>query len=288
MRLLRRLPWLLVVLAFAALATVSAPPTGSAPPMLAAQPSGTVGTCDVDGVDVAYRTTYRSVPPLGYDVTDAIVSGVSWPSCQGAVLSVVLGDGATSDRALGQLTLANGNVVVGGPSATATVPVRLKTAPVAVPDAAWISSVGVTLDGGTTPIPPDCQGMNLPTVIIGTLGPDVINGTDPKGDLIYSLLGADRIDGRQGDDCITTGADANGDTVTVGNGNNVVRTGPGDDTVVAGNGTNRISTGDGNDTITVGNDKNSTIDAGPGNDVCRIPKSVKSITVISCETRVAT
>lgn len=292
---LRRLQtWAVVVGLVLLLATSTRPGPSPAPDALeqalaaAGGPQSPPGACDVDGVDVAYRTAYRSAPALGYDVTDGVVSAISWPSCRGAVLSVVVGDGTTPDRARGELTLADANVSVAGGSAVAQVPLRLAASPSDVPDAAWISTVGVTLDGGTTPIPPECTGRVFATTMIGTNSDDVMDGTNAKADLIYTLEGADRVDGRQGADCVITGADALGDTVVVGNADNVVRTGAGSDIVTTGNGTQRISTQGGDDTITVGTGKGSYIDAGPGNDTCRIPKSVKQITVIGCETRVAT
>ena len=118
-----------------------------------------------------------------------------------AAVAVQLGDGVTPARAIGQLTLSSGNVVVSSGNATANVVVRLANAPTVPPDARWVSTVGLTLDGGTTPIPPECAGMVFNSTFIGTNGDDVIDGTNPKNDLIYSLEGADRVDGRQGSDC---------------------------------------------------------------------------------------
>jgi Ca2+-binding RTX toxin-like protein len=298
MRSIRRVPSILVVAGLIALLTMATPTPGSLPPddlrgtpaVAGGQPQTVQGICDVDGIAVAYRSAYRSSPPLGYDVTDGVISGIAWPSCSGATLSVVVGDGSTTDRARGQLTLSASNVIVAGPSAVATVPLRLTAAPASPPDARWITTVGVTLDGGTTPVPPECAGMTFYSTFIGTNGDDVINGSSAKSDLIYSLEGADRIDGQQGADCVITGADAQGDTVVVGNSDNVVRTGAGPDVITAGNGVQRITSGSGNDTITVGTGKGSYLDAGPGTDTCRIPKSVKAadITVVGCEQRVAT
>ncbi len=269
-------------------------PAGSASGKVTLAPGGgahqsTEGACDLDGVHVGYRTAYRSTLPLGYDLTHAVVSQIAWPSCNGAVLSVVLGDADAPDLATGEVTLTSAIVALAGSSATVAVPVSLVEAPDSLPDAAPIVSVGISLAGGTTPIPPECAGMQFSSSFIGTTGDDVIEGTNPKGDLIYSLSGADRIDGRQGRDCIITGADSDGDVVVVGNGANVVLTGAGNDTVIAGNGASRIFTGAGDDTITVGNgSKGAHIDAGPGFDTCRIPKSVKQITVVGCERRVTT
>ncbi len=64
------------------------------------------------------------------------------------------------------------------------------------------------------------------------------------------------------------------DTITVGDGTNIVRTAGGNDTITAGNGHNTIDAGTGNDTVTAGNGGNSiwggfgndTITSGTGND----------------------
>lgn len=247
------------------------------------------GACDVDGVDVGYHTAYRSGGPLGYDVPAAVVSNISWPSCSGATLTVVLGDGTTHDRATGGLKLDpslpqnSGLITTANGNATVTVPERLKSSSSSPAGAEWISEVGVTLDGGTTPVPVECTGMQFANVFVGTTGDDTINGTNPAGDLLYGLTGTDRITSMQGDDCLITGTDAQGDTITAGNGNNVVRTGGGADSISVGNGTNRIYAYGGNDTITVGNGKNNLIDGGDGTDICNVPRSAKNPTFVSCE-----
>ncbi len=64
------------------------------------------------------------------------------------------------------------------------------------------------------------------------------------------------------------------DTITVGDGANIVRTGDGNDTITVGNGHNTIDAGAGNDTVTAGDGGNAiwggygndTITAGAGND----------------------
>ncbi|MEX2294383.1 MAG: hypothetical protein WD691_11400 [Acidimicrobiales bacterium] len=255
------------------------------------------GACDVDGVRVSYRTSYRSATPLGYDVTDAVLSGIAWPSCKGAVLSVVLGDGSTVDRAKGQRTLASSNVTVTGATATATVPVRLKANVALPPDAAWISTIGVTLSGGATPTPAECTGMRFSRTIVGTVGDDVIHGSTIGSDLIYSLDGKDWVDSGLGNDCVVTGADALGDFVTLGLGNSVAVTGAGADTIRAGItavsitvgvGKYKIFSGAGNDTISIGAGIGSYVDAGPGDDTCRVSPLALQITIVNCEHKVKT
>jgi Ca2+-binding RTX toxin-like protein len=75
-----------------------------------------------------------------------------------------------------------------------------------------------------------------------------------------------------GDDTITVGDGANvihsgsgNDTLTAGNGHNVINAGHGNDTVTAGDGGNHIWGGSGDDTITSGNG-NDVIGGGNGND----------------------
>ena len=55
------------------------------------------------------------------------------------------------------------------------------------------------------------------------------------------------------------------DTITVGNGRNVIDGGAGDDSITAGSGVDTIFGGGGNDIIVAG-DGGNTIDAGDGND----------------------
>jgi hypothetical protein len=249
-----------------------------------AQQQSVQGACDVDGVDVAYRTSYRGDSPLGYDAVEVVVRNIAWPSCKDATLDVVLGDGTQTDRALGQLVLSTANVTAAGGNAHADVTAALKSSPSQRADARWIASVGVAIAGGYTPTPPECAGMQFATIRVATTEDDTIEGSNPAGDLIYSLTGLDRITSLQGDDCLVTGADTEGDTVVAGNGNNVVKTGTdqvgGNDSITVGNGANRIFAGAGDDTIRIGsgNAKATSIESGPGTDTCFIPKSAKKFT----------
>lgn len=250
--------------------------------------------CDVDGVDVSYHTAYRSDPDHGYDVVDVVVSDVTWPSCSPARLNVALTlIGATASAQIAKLADASGAVVLNGPASTATeatvtVPVRIPPS-ADLADAADAMSVAIQLEGGTTPIPNECNGMRFAKIQVGTLGDDTLTGSNPAGDLIYGLQGADKITSLQGDDCVNTQAEDSGDdTVRLGNGVNVVTTGDGDDTIAVGNGSkNKISSGGGDDRITVGNGKSNVIHGGAGTDLCFVPKSVKVITLDSC-TRIDT
>jgi len=92
-------------------------------------------------------------------------------------------------------------------------------------------------------------------VIVGTDGPDTLNGTNKS----------DCIDGRGGDD-----------TINGGNGRDVLVGGDGNDTISGGNGGDYIFGGDGNDTMygnnasdnLDGEDGADTLDGGRGNDTC--------------------
>ena len=107
--------------------------------------------------------------------------------------------------------------------------------------------------------------------IIGTSGPDVINGTIGN-DVIASLAGNDRIDGLGGTDTVCAGPDddevrthAGPDWVHGGPGHDTIRTNGGDDTVRGGSGDDSIGTGDGNDLV-AGGDGDDTIRSGLGDD----------------------
>jgi Ca2+-binding RTX toxin-like protein len=92
-------------------------------------------------------------------------------------------------------------------------------------------------------------------VIVGTAGPDTLNGTNKS----------DCIDGRGGND-----------TINGGNGKDVLLGGDGDDTISGGNGGDYIFGGDGNDTMygnnasdnMDGEDGIDQLDGGRGNDTC--------------------
>jgi hemolysin type calcium-binding protein len=98
-------------------------------------------------------------------------------------------------------------------------------------------------------------------VIVGTNGPDRINGT-ARSERILGLGGADRIAGQAGDDCIDGGS--GNDRIYGGNGNERIYGGPGDDRISVQNGDSLIYGDSGNNQIFVG-DGNNVIYGGPGN-----------------------
>ncbi len=87
---------------------------------------------------------------------------------------------------------------------------------------------------------PGAQATNSHDVILGTEGPDVIDGLDGR-DTICALGGNDIINAGQGRDW-----------VSAGNGNDVVEAGQGADIVFAGNGDDIVAGGRGNDEVTGG------------------------------------
>jgi Ca2+-binding RTX toxin-like protein len=109
------------------------------------------------------------------------------------------------------------------------------------------------------------------TTIRGTQGDDVIvdldgaNRIDGRGgnDTICTGPGSDVIDGGAGDDWIDAGDGAN--KVDAGVGNDTVRTGSGNDSVVGDNGNDTIDAGDGSNVVS-GDNGNDTIVTGSGND----------------------
>ena len=100
--------------------------------------------------------------------------------------------------------------------------------------------------------PGGCMGLK-PT-ILGTPGPDFIQGT-LGNDVIMTFGGDDLIYASQGKD-----------TICSGDGHDMVSGGLGDDTIYDSSGSTYVEGGPGNDTIYTGNDAD-TIFGGPGNDV---------------------
>src|SRR5687768_14825270 len=145
-RCLRPLQWTLVLLAVSGVAWASA--TRDRQPgdrVLAAQTTtGGTGSCDVDGVQLAYASQYA---PATYHVKDVTVSGIS-PTCAGAELKIVLSDQSSAP-------LANGTEVVELPSTgptSFTVPL-----PSDGPLAHDVFNAAVEISGGTTPVPAGCH-----------------------------------------------------------------------------------------------------------------------------------
>jgi uncharacterized protein len=115
--------------------------------------------------------------------------------------------------------------------------------------------VGLEMDINTT-----CNG--LQATIVGTIGNDVINGTNGN-DVIVGLGGNDVINGGNGDDVIC--GYAGNDTLNGGSGNDTLLGSYGTDTLNGQNGLDTLDGGDDNDTLSGGNDPD-TLNGGNGND----------------------
>jgi pimeloyl-ACP methyl ester carboxylesterase len=107
------------------------------------------------------------------------------------------------------------------------------------------------------------QCLGQVATIVGTLGNDVLTGTDGP-DVIVAKSGNDIINGADGDDIIC--AEDGNDTVEGGDGNDTIDAGNGDDTVNGGNGNDSIHGRDGNDALDGGNG-NDDLSGADGNDV---------------------
>lgn len=221
------------------------------------------GACDVDGVGVNFSTEHRDAPSR-YVVTDVGLTGVS-PTCEGAWITVAL-TGPTSNDTLGSTT-----VPYAGSSMTLATTYE--------PNAADITGTAVTLDGGKTPVPTECAGLDFRTIQVGTLEGERIEGTNPGGDLIYGLDGDDEIVSLQGNDCLHGGAGA--DRITAGNGDNVVISGGGGGTITVGNGRNVIYLGTGADVVYMGNAGKTRIQGAEPDDLCYVVSGKKN-TKVKC------
>lgn len=207
------------------------------------------GSCDVDGVDVRYRTEYRATPaPAGYRVTGADVGAIA-PTCNGAALEVALLAGTT--------VLATSSTVVGAASSTSVT--FAQPAP-----AAAVDGVHVQMAGGSVPVPAPCGPMRLDRVRIGTTGSDRITGTNER-DLVFGLGGDDRVDGGNQNDCLDGGT--GGDRLDGGNQDDVVVGGLGNDQVIGAGGKDTLLGGEGDDVLD-GGEGVDHLDGGPGTDRC--------------------
>jgi hypothetical protein len=103
-----------------------------------------------------------------------------------------------------------------------------------------------------------CAGPPPAGAIVGTNGPDILNGT-PFDDTIFGLGGPDQISGRGGNDLICGGA-----------GSDQLNGGVGNDTIKGGAGFDQITGGAGDDTLDAedGVSGNDSVNGGAGNDVC--------------------
>ncbi|WP_299407258.1 calcium-binding protein [uncultured Roseobacter sp.] len=126
------------------------------------------------------------------------------------------------------------------------------------------------IDGGRVAVAYDIAGGTTKTVIIdsqpevdfGTIGNDVINGTN-AADVIFGLLGDDRLSGGSGNDTILGGQ--GDDTLFGRNGKDTLNGGDGDDTIFGNAGDDILRGDDGDDEI-FGADGDDIIEGGSGRD----------------------
>ncbi len=109
-----------------------------------------------------------------------------------------------------------------------------------------VQTIAVTMAQLT---PPECAGMGLTGLYIGTGGANT-------PDLILGTAGNDNLSGGNGEDCIVGGG--GNDTLSGGPGNDILVGGPGNDTLEGGPG----------DDVLYGNDGDDDLDGGANNDVC--------------------
>lgn len=115
------------------------------------------------------------------------------------------------------------------------------------------------------------SGTSMDDVILGTSGPETIDGRDGD-DTICAMGGADFITGGNGDDVIFAG---NGDDEVYGNsgkdrirgqnGDDIIYGGPGNDNLNGNNGDDQVHGEDGHDYV-AGKDGEDTVTGGPGTD----------------------
>jgi hypothetical protein len=124
-------------------------------------------------------------------------------------------------------------------------------------DAGETINCKLTIEPIPAPPPPPPAGLcnGYVATIRGGAGPTVIRGT-PGNDVIIDLDGANRIDGKGGNDQICTGP-----------GNDVIDGGNGSDWIDAGDGANTVGGGGDNDAIYAGSG-DDRIDGGRGVDRC--------------------
>jgi Ca2+-binding RTX toxin-like protein len=107
-----------------------------------------------------------------------------------------------------------------------------------ITDPAIMEPTGVTVMTKADP----CAGSPPAGAIVGTNGPDILNGT-PGDDVIFGLGGPDIINGFGGDDLICGGAGP--DMANGGSGNDTIKGGPGSDLITGGAGADVLNAQDG-------------------------------------------
>lgn len=109
---MRRLFLALLVGSFAFAVTLASAATMTVGNSSLGAGSGSAASCDTDGVDVAYSTSYTN--GTGYVVSGATVSNITTPGCNGRTMGVTLADTANA-------SLASASVVVAAGATSATV-----------------------------------------------------------------------------------------------------------------------------------------------------------------------
>lgn len=225
------------------------PPSAQVLGQAVASGLGGEGSCDVDGVTVAYETDYRSTPDAAaYRVTSATVDDIA-PTCQGATLQVELLDGTEP--------IATGSAIV-GTDASSSVDL------IPAGPAEAVDGVRVEIAGGSVPVPSECAQMRLDTVRVGTTGPDVLPATNDR-DLAFGLDGNDEMAGGNLNDCLDGGP--GDDQLDAGTHDDVVLGGTGNDTLTGDVGKDELYGGSGDDTLD-GGQGNDHLDGGDGHDRC--------------------
>ena len=225
-------------------------------------PGGTWASIDAAGTVGYFDTLLADDTPLADDWTVIARDELSRPT----IIARSWGSGAvvaTSDEGLFRTDVASGtdnetfiiNVFawaigltddggVPGPTPTPTPEPTSTPTPQPTPE----STPGPATTPTPTPEPPPevalCNGIEA--TLVGTSGPDVIEGT-PERDVIHGLGGDDVISGLGGNDLICAGA--GDDVVNAGPGRDVVYAGKGDDIVRGGSGADELHGQNGNDTI---------------------------------------
>nr|WP_321461311.1 calcium-binding protein [uncultured Cohaesibacter sp.] len=119
-----------------------------------------------------------------------------------------------------------------------------------------------------------------PIVLHGEVGADTITGGDGV-DLIYGYTGNDTIDGGSGNDTIYGGAGS--DIIDGGDGDDILYGGAGNDTLYAGSGEDELYGGAGNDTFYVqtvsSDDDDNLIVTGTGNDTIILENEAAYVTL---------
>jgi Ca2+-binding RTX toxin-like protein len=137
-----------------------------------------------------------------------------------------------------------------------------------------VEPTGVTVVTETDP----CAGPPPVGGIVGTNGPDILNGT-PFGDTMFGLGGSDIINGGGGNDFLCGGAGSdliNGgpdnDTIDAGSGTDTANGDAGNDNIKGDAGSDLITGGTGDDVLDArdGVNGNDSANGGPGSDICTV------------------